>query len=40
MPKKLERKLFAEARRKGFGRKRTQRYVYGTLYRIKHPRGK
>lgn len=37
MPKKLERKLFAEARRKGYGRKRTLRYVYGTLSKIKHP---
>jgi hypothetical protein len=31
MPKKLERKLFATARRKGFGKARTNRYVYGTL---------
>jgi len=36
MPKKLERKLFATARKRGYGRKRTQAYVYGTLTNIKH----
>lgn len=30
MPKKLERELFAEARKKRLGKKRTA-YVYGTL---------
>lgn len=34
MPKKLERKLKAEARRKGLGKKRTGAYVYGTLRRL------
>lgn len=34
MPKKLERKLRAEARRKGFGKKRSDRYVYGTLRKL------
>lgn len=34
MPKKLERKLKAEAKRKGFGKKRTGAYVYGTLRRL------
>lgn len=36
MPKKLERKLFATARKRGYGRKRTRAYVYGTLYKITH----
>lgn len=31
MPKALERKLKAQARKKGFGKKRTGAYVYGTL---------
>lgn len=31
MPKKLEAKLFREARSKGYGKKRTDAYVYGTL---------
>lgn len=31
MPKKLERKLKAEARKRGYGKERTGRYVYGTL---------
>ena len=31
MPKKLERKLKAEARKKGFTGERADRYVYGTL---------
>ena len=31
MPRKLEQKLFREARRKGFGKARTNRYVFGTL---------
>lgn len=31
MPKKLERKLKAQAKKKGFGKKRAARYVYGTL---------
>ena len=31
MPKALERKLKAEARKKGFKGKRANRYVYGTL---------
>lgn len=35
MPKKLEAKLKREARKKGFGKKRTGAYVYGTLARIK-----
>lgn len=34
MPKKLERKLQAEARRKGLGKKRAGAYVYGTLRRL------
>lgn len=35
MPKKLEARLKREARAKGFGRKRTNAYVYGTLAKIK-----
>lgn len=34
MPKKLERKLKREAKKKGFGRKRTGAYVYGTLRKL------
>lgn len=40
MPKKVERKLKAEARRKHLGRKRTAAYVYGTLAKIKKRRRK
>lgn len=31
MPAALERKLKAEARRKGYGKKRTNAFVYGVL---------
>lgn len=31
MPKALERKLKAQAKKKGFGKKRAGAYVYGTL---------
>jgi hypothetical protein len=31
MPKALEKQLQKEARKKGFGKKRTDAYVYGTL---------
>jgi hypothetical protein len=31
MPKALERKLKAQARKKGMSKKRTGAYVYGTL---------
>jgi len=31
MPKKLKRKLQRQARKKGFGKKRTAAYVFGTL---------
>lgn len=31
MPKDLEQKLKREAKAKGFGKERTNRYVYGTL---------
>lgn len=31
MPKKLERKLKKEAKAKGYGKKRTNAYVYGSL---------
>lgn len=34
MPKKLERKLKTEAKKKGFGKKRTGAYVYGTLRKL------
>ena len=35
MPKKLEKKLFKEAKSKHLGKKRTNAYVYGTLAKIK-----
>lgn len=35
MPKKLERKLRAQARRKGYGVRRSQAYVYGTMAKIR-----
>lgn len=31
MPKQLERKLKAEAKKKGLSKKRSNAYVYGTL---------
>ena len=31
MPKKLERKLKAIARKRGYGKKRTGAFVYGTM---------
>lgn len=31
MPKELEQKLKVQAKKKGFGKERTARYVYGTL---------
>lgn len=31
MPKALERKLKAQAKKKGFGKERTDAYVYGSL---------
>jgi len=34
MPIKLERKLKAQARKKGFGKKRTGAYVYGTMRKM------
>lgn len=40
MPKKVERKLRREARREHFGRARTNRYVYGTLAKIKARKAK
>lgn len=34
MPEELERKLKAQAKKKGFGKKRTGKYIYGTLAKI------
>ena len=34
MPKKLERQLKATARKRHYGKKRTGRYVYGTLRKL------
>ena len=34
MPKKLENKLKATARRRGYSKKRSGRYVYGTLRKL------
>ena len=31
MPKALERKLKTQARKKGYGKKKSDAYVYGTL---------
>ena len=31
MPKALEKKLKSQARKKGLGKKRTDKFVYGTL---------
>ena len=31
MPKALERKLKTQARKKGYGKKRADAYIYGTL---------
>ena len=31
MPKKLERKLMAEAKKRGYGKKRAAAFTYGTL---------
>jgi hypothetical protein len=38
MPKRLENKLKRQARRKGYGKKRTNAYVYGTLAKIRRRR--
>lgn len=38
MPKKVERKLLATARKRGYGKKRTGAYVYGTLAKLKRRR--
>lgn len=35
MPVKIERRLKATARKRGYGKKRTARYVYGTLKKLK-----
>jgi hypothetical protein len=40
MPKALENKLKAEAKKKHLGKKRTGAYVYGTLSKIKKKRKK
>jgi hypothetical protein len=43
MPKKLERALKRGAKAKGFGKARTQRYVYGYLNKhglLHHRKGK
>lgn len=34
MPKKVERKLRATARRRGYSKKRTDTYVYGALRKL------
>lgn len=31
MPKKVERKLFREAKSRGYGKERTNEFVFGTL---------
>lgn len=34
MPEALERKLKAQAKKKGFGKERTNKYVYGALRKV------
>ena len=34
MPKELERKLRAEAKKKGFSKERTNAYVYGAMRKM------
>lgn len=34
VPKKLERKLFREAKERGYGKDRTRRFVYGTMNKL------
>ncbi len=40
MPKKAERKLLATARKRGYGKRRTGAYVYGTLAKLKRRKGR
>lgn len=40
MPIALERKLRAEAKKKRFGKERTERYVYGTLRKLGYAVGR
>jgi hypothetical protein len=40
MPVKVERKLKATARKRGYSKKRTGAYVYGTLAKLKRRRKK
>lgn len=40
MPKKVERKLLATARKRGYSKKRTGAYMYGTLAKLKKRRRK
>lgn len=40
MPKRVERKLFRQAKKEHLSKKRTRAYVYGTLNRIKNMKGK
>ena len=40
MPKKIERKLKAEAKKKGLGKERAGAYVYGTLRKMGWKPGK
>jgi hypothetical protein len=34
MPKEIEKQLAKQARKKNFGKKRTDRYVYGTMQKM------
>ncbi len=36
MPKALHRKLKRTAAKRGYGKERTNAYVYGTLYNVEH----
>lgn len=38
MPRRLKLRLWATARRRGYGPARSRRYVYGTLHKLKRRR--
>lgn len=36
MPKALHRKLARTAKKRGYGKERSNAYIYGTLYNVEH----
>jgi hypothetical protein len=38
MPRSVERKLLATARKRGYGKRRTDAYVFGTMNKLKKRR--